>query len=93
MITETENRILDFWFYEVGVNIVPVDSRNKSTSSRWITEQNEAMKPEVYEQMKKDGDFIKGAAVVTGKVWRGPNTGYYLTGIDFDNAKAIDAFL
>ena len=93
LITSEHYSVLDFWFYQVGVNVVPVDSRSKSTTKRWAAEQNEAMMPEVYEQMKKDGDYIQGAAVVTGKVWRGPNTGYYLAGIDFDNKIAIDAFL
>jgi DNA replicative helicase MCM subunit Mcm2 (Cdc46/Mcm family) len=93
MITSEHYPVLDFWFYEVGVNVVPVDSRSKSTSNRWSAEQNEGMKSQDYEQMKKDGEFVKGAAVVTGKVWRGSNTGCYLAGIDFDNKVAIDSFL
>src|SRR5437016_10087119 len=48
------------------------------------------MSLEEYEELKKAGAFIRGAAVITGKVWRGNYVGYYLNGIDFDNSKAIE---
>jgi hypothetical protein len=40
--------------------------------------------------MKKKENYIRGAAVITGKVWRGDYGGYYLNGIDLDNQKAIE---
>lgn len=46
-----------------------------------------------YEHNKESGAFIRGAAIITGKIWRGPKVGYYLTGIDFDNRVAIEQFL
>jgi DNA replicative helicase MCM subunit Mcm2 (Cdc46/Mcm family) len=94
LITTEHFPILDFWFYEVGVNVVPADTRDREDfRNKWTDYQNKAMKPQEYEQMKKDGYYVKGTAVVTGKVWRGKNVGYYLTGIDFDNKTAIDEFL
>jgi DNA replicative helicase MCM subunit Mcm2 (Cdc46/Mcm family) len=94
MITPDYYHILDYWFYEVGVNVVPADTRDRvDFRNKWTDYQTEPMKPQDYEQMKKDGDYVKGAAVVTGKVHRGPNVGYYLTGIDFDNAIAVNEFL
>ena len=36
------------------------------------------MSSEEFEDLKKEGAFIRGAAVVTGKVWRGDYVGYFL---------------
>ena len=90
MITSEHYPLLDFWFYTVGVNVCPADTRNKRISESWKPMQNSAMSSEEFEDLKKSGAFIKGAAVVTGKVWRGDHMGYYLNGIDLDNQKAID---
>ena len=67
----------------------PADTRNKRLSNNWKVKQNESMSSDEYEAMKKEGAYIRGAAVVTGKVWRGDYVGYHLNGIDLDNQKAI----
>src|SRR2546422_291472 len=90
MITSEYFKFLDFWFYEVGVNICPADTRNKKLSESWKARQTTAMSAEEYEELKKTGAFIRGAAVITGRVWRGDYVGYYLNGIDLDNSKAIE---
>ena len=48
------------------------------------------MSSEEFEDLKKEGAFIRGAAIVTGRVWRGDYVGYFLNGIDLDNQKAIE---
>ena len=93
MITSEYFSTLDFWFYTIGANVCPVDTRNKRVSESWKPMQNSAMSSEEFEDLKKNGAFIRGAAVVTGKVWRGDHFGYYLNGIDLDNQKAIDGNL
>ena len=90
MITSELFSVLDFWFYTVGVNVCPADTRNKRTSENWKPMQNTPMSNEEYEELKKNGAFIRGAAVITGKVWRGDYVGCYLNGIDLDNQKAIE---
>jgi DNA replicative helicase MCM subunit Mcm2 (Cdc46/Mcm family) len=90
MITSDCFKFLDFWFYTVGVNICPADTRNKRLSESWKAKQTTAMSVEEYEELKKTGSFIRGAAVITGRVWRGDYVGYYLNGIDLDNSKAIE---
>jgi hypothetical protein len=79
---------LGFWFYEVGVNVSPADTKNKMIGI-WKDLQTRAQTSEEYEELKKTGAFIRGAAVVTGTVWRGNNVGYYLNAIDLDNIIAI----
>ena len=48
------------------------------------------MSPDEFEAMKKEGAYIRGGAVVTGKVWRGNYVRYYLNGVDLENQKAIE---
>lgn len=90
MITPDYFKFLDFWFYIVGINICPADTRNKRISDNWKVRQSEPMSPNEYEAMKKEGAYIRGAAVITGKVWRGDYVGYHLNGVDLDNQKAIE---
>jgi DNA replicative helicase MCM subunit Mcm2 (Cdc46/Mcm family) len=90
MITSEHFPFLDFWFYKVGVNVRPADTRDKKVSRAWAKHQTIAMTPEEYEEMKKAGDFTRGAAIITGRVWRGDHVGLYLNGIDLDNSKAIE---
>jgi hypothetical protein len=35
MITSELSNVLDFWFYAVGVNVCPADTRNKRISESW----------------------------------------------------------
>jgi MCM P-loop domain/MCM OB domain/Bifunctional DNA primase/polymerase, N-terminal len=90
MITTDYFKFLDWWFYSVGVNVMPADTRNKKVSKAWAKYQTTAMTSEEYEVLKKAGDFIRRAAVITGGVWRGDYVGLYLNGIDLDNSKAIE---
>jgi hypothetical protein len=80
----------DFWHYEVGVNVIPADTKNKQTYENWTQWQNTPIPDELHEQRKKNGDYKKGIAIVTGPIWRGKNKGKYLNGIDCDNKKAIE---
>ncbi len=82
----------DFWFYEIGVNIIPANTREKNTSVGWSEYQNESIPEEVHEARKKNGYYNKGIALIPGKLWRGPYEGKYLVAIDLDNKKAIEEF-
>jgi hypothetical protein len=81
-----------FWFYIVGANPIPAQTRRKETYFLWKQYQNEPMPEEVFEQLIKENRFKDGMAVILGKVWRGEHAGLYLTLIDLDNLKAIDEF-
>src|SRR5687768_14783566 len=84
------NEWLDHYFYEIGVNVIPADTKNKQTYENWTQWQNTLIPDELHEQRKKNGDYKKGIAIVTGPIWRGKNKGKYLNGIDCDNRKAIE---
>jgi hypothetical protein len=81
----------DFWRYEIGVNVIPADTRNKSTEIKWSQYQDKPIPEWQHEQWKTSGAFINGMAVILGKVYHNKQKdGLYLIGIDCDNAKAIE---
>jgi hypothetical protein len=84
------NEWLDYYFYEIGVNVIPADTESKETYEKWTQWQDKPIPDELYEQRKGNREYKKGIAIVTGKIWRGKNKGKYLTGIDCDNKKAIE---
>ena len=57
----------DFWHYERGVNVIPADTENKQTNEKWSECQHKATPDELHEQRKRNGDYKKGIAIVTGK--------------------------
>lgn len=83
----------DFWYYYIGANCIPFDSKNKSTYEQWSRWQDQPVPNKVYEKWKENGSFDKGIAVIAGKIWRGKYKDNYLACLDFDNEKGIDEFL
>ncbi|MGD1837822.1 MAG: hypothetical protein ACPKPY_07165 [Nitrososphaeraceae archaeon] len=86
------NKWADFWFYQIGVNIISADTRRKTVCENWSSWQNKYIPKELHEFRKKNGYYNKGIAIITGKIWRGPFKDKYLVAIDLDNKKAIDEF-
>src|SRR6185312_7053423 len=84
---------LDNWFYQIGVNIIPVDSQNKKPLINWLEWQNNPISIELYEQWKSEGLFDKGFAIITGKIHRDQYKDKNLICIDIDNKKGIDEIL
>ncbi|HKG89672.1 MAG TPA: hypothetical protein VKA95_15230 [Nitrososphaeraceae archaeon] len=62
MITSEYFKLLDFWFYTVGVNVWPADSWNKKAR------QDGPISSDEYEAIKKEGAYIRRAAVIIGKL-------------------------
>ena len=84
---------IDFWFYIIGVNIIPIRFRSKQPIVSWEQWQNEAIPEELYEKWKNGGLFDNGYAIITGKILRGDYKDKYLVCIDIDNKKGLDEFL
>lgn len=83
-----------FWFDEIGVNTIPVDSSNKiPTIATWKDYQDSPISEEKLNEWIIRKKFTEGIAVIAGKIWRGPYTGKYLVCIDCDNKKGIEEFL
>ena len=58
---------LDFWFYQIGMNVLTVDTANKTYIEDWSEYQNKPIPPELFEQKKKNGVYEKGIAIIPGK--------------------------
>lgn len=87
---KTINSWTDFWYHEIGVNIIPSNTRKKIPLIGWQQYQNKSIPESLFERWKIEGRFTKGIAIILGKIWRGKYKGYYLNGIDLDNQKAIE---
>ena len=87
---ESINEGADFWYYEIGVNVIPANTKEKKTFENWLPWQDKSIPKELHEFRKKNGEYGKGIAVVLGKLWRGKYQGQFLNGIDCDNKKSIE---
>ncbi len=84
------NTWADFWFYVIGVNIIPADTKKREIKVKWSEYQNKPVLDEVHQLRKKYNNYSQGIALIPGKVWRGPHKDKLLVFIDLDNQKAID---
>ena len=86
------NEYADFWRYDVGVNVIPADTRMKIYRISWKQWQHNPIPEVIYEEWKTSGAFGNGIAIILGKVHhnRQKISGLNLIGIDCDNAKAIE---
>lgn len=89
----TDNIDTDFWFYEIGVNVIGADTKNKKIFVKWSEWQDKSLSSEIYEEWKRSGEFNNGCALVSGRIWRGKYQGKYLCAIDIDNKVGIKEFL
>ena len=80
----------DYWRYNIGVNVIPADTTNKKPLVRWSEWQDNPIPLELHNKWKSENAFYKGMAITLGRVWHRPDKkGYYLVGIDTDNAIGI----
>jgi Bifunctional DNA primase/polymerase, N-terminal len=87
------NDAADWWRNEVGVNVIPADTKNKIPKVEWKKLQDEPISDEQHEDWKCSGLFDDGIGIIVGKTWHDYHKkGLYLIGIDLDNRSAIDEF-
>ena len=90
IISNIFNESADYWYYNIGVNTIPADTKNKTIKISWKESQDKSIPIEIHESRKKLGHYNGGIAILTGRIWRGKYEGKSLIGIDCDNKKAID---
>jgi hypothetical protein len=74
----------------IGVNVIPADTRNKTTNSSRKQYQNSPIPDWQHKQWIKDRAFTKGMAVILGRTWhRKDKMVQYLICLDVDKRKAI----
>jgi putative DNA primase/helicase len=90
---EYYNTLADFWRYDVGVNVIPVQTKLKKIFIKWSQYQNASIPESQHIAWKNSGAFLDGIAIIAGKVWhRADMAGHYFTMIDFDKRDAIEDF-
>jgi P4 family phage/plasmid primase-like protien len=89
-ISNIFNESADYWYYNIGVNTIPADTKNKRIMISWKEIQDKSIPIEIHESRKKLGHYNDGIAILTGKIWRGKYEGKYLIGIDCDNKIVIN---
>ncbi len=93
MTRNTINDWANYWRNEIGFNIIPAQSKKKSTFIEWSYYQDNLVSEVQYNKWITNGDFNQGIAIIVGKIWRGKYNGKYLACIDIDNKKGIEEFL
>jgi len=92
----TPNEGADYWRYQVGVNVIPANSKDKIPLVEWKkdTRGNWQINPipkSLHDEWKNDNKFSQGMAVICGKVFHNKEKdGLYLNGIDCDNKLGLD---
>jgi hypothetical protein len=87
------NDYADFWRYEVGMNVIPADTKNKKPKVEWKHLQNKPIPTDLYNYWKREGMFKDGMMIITGKVWHNNlKKELFLNCIDLDNDIAIKEF-
>ena len=91
MSQERTARSADFWRNDIGVNVIPADTKRKETYESWKEWQDKPIPQELHDEWKNKGAFDNGNAIILGRVWHNPlKKDLYLIGIDLDNQKAIE---
>ena len=88
------NSWADFWHYDIGANVIPAISNTKRPNlTSWKEWQSTPVTEDQYNKWKRDGLYKQGMAVISGKIWRGPNKDKHLVCVDCDNQRGVDEFL
>jgi hypothetical protein len=83
----------DFWRYQIGVNVIPSNTREKKPLKgvNWDIWQDNPIPEEIHNQWKEQGSFSQGIAIIPGKVWhRLDKQGLYFIFLDADKSNAIN---
>ena len=92
---KTTEDYVNFWFHEMGVNVIPFDTKNRQS----ILPKEEHSKHFEYlmtltefNKFKESGYYSNGFIIKLGLVERGKYKGKYLNALDLDNKLAIEEF-
>ena len=96
-VEKISNEWADFWRNDVGVNVIPANTAEKTTDILWTNDprgnwQTEPIPQEVHDGWKNRGMFEKGMAIVCGQVFHNEQfKGMWLNAIDCDNKEGTNA--
>ena len=59
-----------FWYYDIGVNVIPANTREKKPMFGWKQLQNNPLSEEGFQRWIDQDAFKDGLSIIPGKVWR-----------------------
>jgi hypothetical protein len=65
----TINEWADWWRNQIGVNVIPAISKDKTPIVKWKQFQDKPIPQEVHDQWKEQGLFDNGMAIILGRTW------------------------
>lgn len=84
------NKYADYWRYQIGVNVIPADTRNKKPLVEWKKYEFDPVPELQHNQWKNSGAYDKGIAIVVGKVHHREDRKHLnLVFLDCDKKEAI----
>ena len=90
-LSKTPEQWADYWRYQVGVNVIPADSKKKIPLVKWAEFQTNPISNELHDEWKQKGLFNNGMAVICGQVFhKKEHLNKWLNGIDCDNKLGLD---
>jgi hypothetical protein len=85
------NESADYWRFDVCINVIPADTKNKKPLVSWSEWQDKPTPEELYNKWKAERAFSKGLALIPGRVWhKEDKQNLYFIFIDADKQIAID---
>jgi len=89
---KNSNEWANFWRLEVGVNVIPANTRNKKPLVTWKEYQSAPISIEVHNEWINKGLFKDGMAIICGEVFHNEeHRGKWLNAIDCDNLDGTNA--
>ena len=82
----------DFWRYKIGVDPMPVNTRERNKFVRWSPYVGRSISEGQHNEWKRNGNYEDGIAIFPGPIQRGIFVGNYLVAIDIDTKKGMDEF-
>jgi hypothetical protein len=90
-MTSNISGVADFWRYDIGVNVLPADTKNKKPLVSWSEWQDKPIPEQLHNQWKEQDALVQGIAIIPGKIWHNEHRKYlYFIFIDTDTQTAID---
>ena len=89
---KNSNEWANFWRLEVGVNVIPANTRNKKPLVTWKEFQAAPISLELHNEWIEKGMFKDGMAIICGEVFHNEeHRGRWLNAIDCDNLDGTNA--
>lgn len=91
---EESNEYAKYWYYTVGVNVIPcVSNKRRTYLMEYGKYYSKEMDEKTFKHLLDIGIFHNGIAALCGPIYRGTHKGKFFNLIDYDNLKGRNILL